>query len=53
MTILFAILAYLVHATFNNFMHSEEVAILFWPMIAMLVILDNTDNLIIPGEEVR
>ncbi|HOY12146.1 MAG TPA: O-antigen ligase family protein [Saprospiraceae bacterium] len=39
MTILFATLAYLVHATFNNFMHSEEVAILFWPMIAMLVLI--------------
>lgn len=41
LAILFGLVTYFTHAFFNNFLHSEEIAVLFWPALAALAFLDS------------
>lgn len=40
LAILFGLFSYFTHALFNNFLHSEEMAALFWPALAALAFMD-------------
>lgn len=41
LAILFGLVTYFTHAFFNNFLHSEEIAVLFWAALSALAFLDS------------